>query len=83
MPGTLGRPLSYNRELAVGVMGEMVIFKDTKNGKVAVIFKRDGSVEHQAAFQCETCYQYYPESQLFSKWLNDEDCFMECEECRK
>lgn len=63
-------------------MGEMVIFKDTKNGKVAVIFKRDGSLEHQAAHQCETCHQYFPESQLFSKWLNDEDCFMECEECR-
>ena len=82
MSGSMGSSKRNDWELAVGVMGEMVIFKDTKNGKVAVIFKRDGSIEHQAAFQCETCYQYYPESQLFSKWLNDEDCFMECEECR-
>ena len=62
-------------------MGEMVIIKDTAKGKVAVIFKRDGSLEHQQAFACETCHKYFPESQLFITWLG-EDAFMECEECR-
>ena len=62
-------------------MAEMVIIKQTEKGKVAVIFKRDGSIEHQRAFPCDDCHKYFPESQLFTHWLGD-DAWASCEECR-
>lgn len=63
-------------------MGEMVIFKDSFNGKTAIIFKEDGTTVEERAFNCETCHKPYPESQLFTKWLSDDDAYIECEACR-
>ena len=63
-------------------MAEMHIIKDTGKGKVAVIFKDDGTLENQRAFACESCHKYWPESMLITTWLGNDDAYLECEACR-
>jgi len=63
-------------------MGYVEMIKITDNGRIAVILQ-DDEIRTEKAFSCDTCNRYRPESKLQTTWLNQDDCYMECDECRR
>lgn len=62
-------------------MGEMEMIIDTEHGKVANVFKDDGSIVQERAFECDECHRYFAESKLRKYFYVEGDWAAFCEDC--